>query len=155
MAGIFIHQQGDVPGTIVMMNQPEKRLKVTRFLAHSREKQPMSCVEVHGAKDDLSRIPAGQPDLSRFAATRPASAQGWKQEQISFIFCQHHTACWQGAHLPTNVAFFSPRPGLRPAHSGSVSRHSPSGARRGGWYRRKSVCCTHVRDDLARVARSN
>src|SRR5829696_7605356 len=138
-----------------MMNDIEKRLKVTRFLARTRQKQPMSCVEVQRSKDDLARIPPRQSNLSRFAATRPASPQRRKQEQIGFILGQHHTACWQGAQLTTNVAFFSPGQDLRPAHSGSASRHSPSGARHDEWYRRKSVCYRRVRDGLARVAPSN
>src|SRR6266567_5898722 len=152
MARIFIQQEGDLPSTIVMMDHFEKRLKVTRPLARARKKQPMSCAKVHGSKDHLPRIPAGQSNLSHFAATSPASTQGRKQEQIGFILGQHHTTCWQAAQLTTNVAFFSPGQDPRPGRSDSVSRHSPSGARRGGWYRRKSACGTHVRDGLARVA---
>src|SRR5215211_5937163 len=155
MAGSFIHQQRDLPGTIVMMNQFEKCLKVTGSLARSRQKQPMSAGKVHGSKNNLSRIPARQSNLSHFTATSPASPQRWKQEQIGFIFRKYHTTWRQGAQLSTNVAFFSPGQGLRPGHTDSVSRHSPGGARRGGWYHRKSECYRRVRVALARVARSN
>src|SRR5689334_22035985 len=115
-----------------MMSHFEKRLKVTGPLARTRQEQPVSSTQIHRSKNNLSRIPSRQSNLSRFTTTSPARTQWRKQQQIGFILGKHHTTWWQSAQLSTNMAFFSPGQDLHPRHTGSVSRHSPSGARRGG-----------------------
>src|SRR5262245_37890686 len=138
-----------------MMDEVEKRLKVTRFLAISCQKQPMPTAQVHRSKNDLSRRRSRTIEPQPLRRDEPSQhAAVETKANRSHLGPAPHIVLVRRA-VGDEYGVFSLGLGQDRGHTDSVSKHSPSDARRGEWYRRKSVCCRHVRDGLARAARSS
>src|SRR5947209_16579036 len=116
-----------MPTPVMMMKQPQERLKIPRTLAFSYQEQTAPRPQIHGTEDHTPGVLATNQDFPRLAPQRPTGSQRRKQKKVRFVFCQQHAPGPQLSDFPANPSFFSPTPGQQPGGIDPVSRHNRAG----------------------------